>query len=188
MNRIFMEATRRESVWNAVFKSDSKENLQIVLKNEWVKKRWDLINPGLLQAQKRRRKSQRRKINRAVRCPICFQTRKMIRTAIFQPLAFQQQRSRMQVTEFLGFIVLFLVFRCSEFRSTIYEAKLWNVYQSIFQSLKCRSYFSMSIFFAGILFVFYLYLAIYLPWWKHVHDSWSVYCPVNPLRSVVCRM
>lgn len=45
MNRIFMEATRRESVWNAVFKNDSKENLQIVLRNEWVKKRWDLINP-----------------------------------------------------------------------------------------------------------------------------------------------
>lgn len=42
-----MEATRRESVWNAVFKNDSKENLQIVLQNEWVKKRWDLINPGV---------------------------------------------------------------------------------------------------------------------------------------------
>ena len=42
-----MEATRRESVWNAVFKNDSKENLQIVLRNEWVKKRWDLINPGV---------------------------------------------------------------------------------------------------------------------------------------------
>lgn len=37
----------------------------------------------------------------------------------------------------------------------------------------------MSIFFAGILFVFYLYLAIYLPWWKRVHESWSVYCPVK---------
>lgn len=43
-----MEATRRESVWNAVFKNDSKENLEIVLKNEWVKKRWDLINPGVV--------------------------------------------------------------------------------------------------------------------------------------------
>ena len=45
VNSLLHEATVRDAVWNNVFKHDSKEDLDIVLKNEWVLKRWNLINP-----------------------------------------------------------------------------------------------------------------------------------------------
>lgn len=46
VNSLLHEATIRDAVWNYVFKHDSKEDLDIVLKNEWVLKRWNLINPA----------------------------------------------------------------------------------------------------------------------------------------------
>lgn len=68
-------------------------------------------------------------------CELCMlfsNTLKVEEASFSIPLHFREQ-SRMQVTEFLGIIVLLLVFRCSEFRNTIYEAKLWDVYESILQ-------------------------------------------------------
>ena len=39
------KSVQRDSVWVRAFKQDSKENLAVVLKNEWVLKKWSLLNP-----------------------------------------------------------------------------------------------------------------------------------------------
>ena len=39
------KSVQRDSVWIRAFKQDSKESLAVVLKNEWVLKKWSLLNP-----------------------------------------------------------------------------------------------------------------------------------------------
>ena len=46
MNHLLCKSVQRDSVWINVFKQDSKENVSVVLKNEWVLKKWSLLNPG----------------------------------------------------------------------------------------------------------------------------------------------
>ena len=53
MNKLLHEAVNRESVWLRSFKQDSKENLEIVLKNEWLMKKWSLVYPGMSLAEKK---------------------------------------------------------------------------------------------------------------------------------------
>lgn len=43
----------RESVWLRSFKQDSKEDLEIVLQNEWLMKKWSLVYPGMSLAEKK---------------------------------------------------------------------------------------------------------------------------------------
>ena len=43
----------RESVWLRSFKQDSKEDLEIVLKNEWLMKKWSLVYPGMSLSEKK---------------------------------------------------------------------------------------------------------------------------------------
>lgn len=43
----------RESVWLRSFKQDSKEDLEIVLQNEWLMKKWSLVYPGMTLAEKK---------------------------------------------------------------------------------------------------------------------------------------
>lgn len=47
MNKMMHEAVSRDSVWMKVFKQDSKEDVQNVLQNEWLSKKWNLMNPGV---------------------------------------------------------------------------------------------------------------------------------------------
>ena len=53
MNKLLHEAVNRESVWLRSFKQDSKEDLEIVLKNEWLMKKWSLVYPGMSLAEKK---------------------------------------------------------------------------------------------------------------------------------------
>lgn len=53
MNKILHEAVNRESVWLRSFKQDSKEDLEIVLQNEWLMKKWSLVYPGMTLAEKK---------------------------------------------------------------------------------------------------------------------------------------
>ena len=53
MNKLLHEAVNRESVWLRSFKQDSKEDLEIVLKNEWLMKKWSLVYPGMTLAEKK---------------------------------------------------------------------------------------------------------------------------------------
>ena len=40
------DAIKRDCVWIRAFKQDSKEDLDVVLKNEWLSRKWSLLNPG----------------------------------------------------------------------------------------------------------------------------------------------
>ena len=53
MNKLLHEAVNRESVWLRSFKQDSKEDLEIVLQNEWLMKKWSLVYPGMTLAEKK---------------------------------------------------------------------------------------------------------------------------------------
>ena len=53
MNKLLHEAVNRESVWLRSFKQDSKEDLKIVLQNEWLMKKWSLVYPGMTLAEKK---------------------------------------------------------------------------------------------------------------------------------------
>ena len=53
MNKLLHDAVNRESVWLRSFKQDSKEDLEIVLKNEWLMKKWSLVYPGMTLAEKK---------------------------------------------------------------------------------------------------------------------------------------
>ena len=53
MNKLLHEAVNRESVWLRSFKQDSKEDLEIVLQNEWLMKKWSLVYPGMSLAEKK---------------------------------------------------------------------------------------------------------------------------------------
>ena len=53
MNKLLHDAVNRESVWLRSFKQDSKEDLEIVLKNEWLMKKWSLVYPGMSLAEKK---------------------------------------------------------------------------------------------------------------------------------------
>ena len=46
MNHLLYNSVQRDSVWIHAFKQDSKEDVALVLKNEWVLKKWSLLNPG----------------------------------------------------------------------------------------------------------------------------------------------
>ena len=46
MNHLLYKSIQRDSVWIHAFKQDSKEDVALVLKNEWVLKKWSLLNPG----------------------------------------------------------------------------------------------------------------------------------------------
>ena len=45
VNHMLYKSVQRDSVWIRAFKQDSKESLAVVLKNEWVLKKWSLLNP-----------------------------------------------------------------------------------------------------------------------------------------------
>ena len=45
VNHMLYKSVQRDSVWVRAFKQDSKESLAVVLKNEWVLKKWSLLNP-----------------------------------------------------------------------------------------------------------------------------------------------
>lgn len=45
------EAIQRDSVWLRVFKQDSKEDIPVVLQNEWLQKKWNLLNPGVSNSE-----------------------------------------------------------------------------------------------------------------------------------------
>ena len=53
MNKLLHEAVSRESVWLRSFKQDSKEDLEIVLQNEWLMKKWKLVYPGVSVGEKK---------------------------------------------------------------------------------------------------------------------------------------
>ena len=53
VNKLLHEAVNRESVWLRSFKQDSKEDLEIVLQNEWLMKKWSLVYPGMTLAEKK---------------------------------------------------------------------------------------------------------------------------------------
>lgn len=53
MNKLLHEAVNRESVWLRSFKQDSKEDLAIVLQNEWLMKKWTLVYPGVTVGEKK---------------------------------------------------------------------------------------------------------------------------------------
>ena len=53
MSKLLHEAVNRESVWLRSFKQDSKEDLEIVLQNEWLMKKWSLVYPGMTLAEKK---------------------------------------------------------------------------------------------------------------------------------------
>ena len=53
MNKLLHEAVNRESVWLRSFKQDSKEDLEIVLQNEWLMKKWSLVYPAMTLAEKK---------------------------------------------------------------------------------------------------------------------------------------
>lgn len=46
VNHLMHDAIKRDSVWIRAFKQDSKEDLDVVLKNEWLSRKWSLLNPG----------------------------------------------------------------------------------------------------------------------------------------------
>ena len=46
MNHLLYKSIQRDSVWIHAFKQDSKEDVALVLKNEWVLKKWSLLSPG----------------------------------------------------------------------------------------------------------------------------------------------
>ena len=46
VNHLMHDAIKRDSVWIRAFKQDSKEDLDMVLKNEWLSRKWSLLNPG----------------------------------------------------------------------------------------------------------------------------------------------
>lgn len=45
------EAIKRDKVWMKVFKQDSKEDIDIVVKNEWLEKKWSLLHPAISTAE-----------------------------------------------------------------------------------------------------------------------------------------
>ena len=45
------DAIKRDSVWIRAFKQDTKEDLDVVLKNEWLSRKWSLLNPGELKVE-----------------------------------------------------------------------------------------------------------------------------------------
>ena len=46
VNSMMNQSIHRDSVWMRVFKQDSEEDRALALQNEWVKKKWLLLNPG----------------------------------------------------------------------------------------------------------------------------------------------
>lgn len=41
------EAVRRDKVWMRVFKQDSKEEIDAVVQNEWLAKKWELLRTSV---------------------------------------------------------------------------------------------------------------------------------------------
>ena len=57
MNHLLSKSVQRDSVWIHAFKQDNKEDIALVLKNEWVLKKWSLLNPGEKSGEKTGEKS-----------------------------------------------------------------------------------------------------------------------------------
>lgn len=51
VNRVFHNAIQRDNVWIRVFKQDSKEDIDIVRQNEWLERKWSLLNPGVTNSE-----------------------------------------------------------------------------------------------------------------------------------------
>lgn len=51
VNRVLHNSIQRDSVWIRVFKQDSKEDIDVVLQNEWLEKKWSLLNPGVTSSE-----------------------------------------------------------------------------------------------------------------------------------------
>lgn len=47
VNRMMHEAVSRDVVWMKVFKQDSKEDIDMVIQNEWLAKKWDLLRTAV---------------------------------------------------------------------------------------------------------------------------------------------
>ena len=51
VNKVMNMAVHRDVVWIKVFKQDCKEDVDNVIQNEWLKKKWDLFNPAILPSE-----------------------------------------------------------------------------------------------------------------------------------------
>ena len=45
VNHMMHDAVVRDCVWVRAFKQDSKEDVELVLKSEWLAKKWSMLNP-----------------------------------------------------------------------------------------------------------------------------------------------
>ena len=43
-------AVHRDVVWMKVFKQDCEEDVNAVIRNDWLKKKWELLNPSVLSS------------------------------------------------------------------------------------------------------------------------------------------
>lgn len=47
MNKYLRDAAHQDIVWKRLFARDTKENLAIALRNEWLLQKWRLFSPNV---------------------------------------------------------------------------------------------------------------------------------------------
>ena len=52
MNKIMNMAVHRDVVWMKVFKQDCQEDVNMVIRNDWLKRKWEMLNPSVLPSEK----------------------------------------------------------------------------------------------------------------------------------------
>ena len=83
--------------------------------------------------------------------------------------------------EIAQYVGLLAILYCSEFRGHLDESTVFGMYNAKLMDLQCRKAIHLTCFFYGMLSCIYLYLAVYLPYYKKVEEDWDDYCPVRNL-------